>query len=135
MTLVHVAWRPYRVAALTSVAALLSLLGIAIPVGQGLLSDLTNDGLPLQAKLGWAAIAATAALLLATLWDVTAIFAVGGAHRQHRPEDAFVSRTGPVVRRAFVVDMRAVRTCCDAMPRCRGRPRSGLALDYCARDD
>ncbi len=62
------------------VAALLALLGVAVPVGQGLLSDLTNDSLPLNARLGWAAIVATTALLIASLWDVTAKFTVGGLY-------------------------------------------------------
>ncbi len=53
------------------VAAMLSLLGVALPVGAGLLADFSGEPLFVNRFLGWAALAAMAALLIANLWDVT----------------------------------------------------------------
>ncbi|HEX4949240.1 MAG TPA: hypothetical protein VFZ34_21365 [Blastocatellia bacterium] len=60
------------------IVALLSLTGVTLLAGQGLLFDLEYNPLPFHALLRWSAVLTTLALLLASLWDATAKLTLGG---------------------------------------------------------
>lgn len=61
-------------------AAVVSLIGVAIPVVIGLAGDLALEPSATNFRLGWAAIIATVALMTASLWDARAKYAVGGLY-------------------------------------------------------
>jgi hypothetical protein len=62
------------------VAAVVSLLVISLLVANGLLRDFLGEPLHFNAFIRWATLAATTALMVASLWDATARFAVGGLY-------------------------------------------------------
>jgi hypothetical protein len=62
------------------VAALIALAGLALLTSNGLLRDFALAPLPFNVLLAWGALLATAALLLASLWDARAKFAGGGLY-------------------------------------------------------
>jgi hypothetical protein len=61
-------------------AAILALIGVALPVLMGLTSDYALAPLHLNFGLNWAALATTVAIMIASLWDMTAKYAVSGLY-------------------------------------------------------
>ncbi|MBS1812359.1 MAG: hypothetical protein JST84_29610 [Acidobacteria bacterium] len=61
-------------------ASIVSLLGVAGPVFIGLARDFTLETATANSRLGWAALATTVALMVISLWDATAKYAVGGLY-------------------------------------------------------
>jgi len=68
-------WPPFH-----HTAAMLTLLGTALPVAHGLLADVGSTPLFFNPWLGWSALLATVVLMIASLWDATATYAVGGLY-------------------------------------------------------
>ena len=62
------------------IAAIASLIAVAIPVFIGLANDFALEASPTNFRLSWAALAATVALMTASLWDAIAKYAVGGLY-------------------------------------------------------